>query len=450
MKNKSLKSLIWSTFLFSTILCYSCQTENKVKSPLMGEASYCLKDHVVTEEAAAKQAEEIINLLDGSSLRSTKRSIASITPIGDKSFRSSQDQSSSTPMAYVVNFANDLGYAVLSADARLEPVWVISDKGNLDTKKPFDNPTSLMLMKQVELAYSQNLYNIIDIIIDELTPEEPINPEDITHVEYGPWTHAPGAKFEALIPVVWGQSDDPYNRYIPKNLSQHAGCVPAAVAQIMAFHSYPRSYNWKEMVKHHPLNDPLKRHSDAGDDIGRLYRDLGKSLRVQYSPKGSGAYSEDVPKTFQEFGYTNGGVLSDFSFEKVQDELIRANGKGYPIYISASDTIIIEHKHNWWRNWTETSYNGGHAFVIDGISKAQRVVRVVQTFTGKELHRHYETLDLLHANLGWDKDRYNGYYNKHVFNTQEGPFLKNTTSPIIEGEDRVYRYNFKIITGIRP
>lgn len=448
MKKQKLKLLMGGMILFLGIFFSSCKTENGVRESFVGESSYSLKNYIVTEEAVAKQAQELIALLDGGALRSVKRSVVSITPIGEQIFRSTQGETTHVPKAYVVNFANDLGYAVLSADARLEPVWVLSEKGNLDTKKSLDNPTALMMMKQVELAYNMNRYQLIDRI-EGWSPDRPIEPVEPTRIEYGPWTHIPETKFEALVPVVWGQSEKPYNLYIPKNLSSHAGCVPTAVAQIMAFHRYPRFYSWNEMIKHHPLSNPTEDYLPAYDQIGRLYRDLGKSLRVQYAPDGSGAYSEDVPKTFLEFGYANGGVLSNFSFNTVQKELSKANGKGYPLYISASDTMEVKYQHFLWWDWKEVSYNGGHAFVIDGVSKVQRLVREINVSTGEEVSRRYETLDLLHANLGWNTASHNGYYNKNVFDTNNGPLLQSMTNSIV-GKSKVYRYNFKVITGIRP
>lgn len=453
------KALIGVSFLLSIIILCGCEKNQALEEPVTpkggenSQNSYVLRSYTVTPEAVTKQAMALISILDDNSLRSAERTIESVTPISGQGLRSGDENETATPIAYLVNFSNDSGYAVLSADSRLEPVWMISKQGNLSIEEEPNNPTALMLMKQVELAYNVNRYEFIDHLEPGggFTPVYPpvYPPRRSTHIEYGAWEHIPGEKYEALIPVVWGQSEEPYNLYIPKNLSKHAGCVTAAVAQIMAFHSYPRYYNWSEMLKHHPLSAPNRDYPNAYRQIGQLYKDLGISLKVKYAPDGSSAYDKDVPKTFEHFGYTRKGTLSDFSFSSVQNELKRENGKGYPVYMSASDKMKVKYKYFLWWHWKDISFESGHAFVIDGISKARRLVREIEDQTGKEISRHYETIDLLHANLGWNNSRYNGYYNKSVFNTNKGPVLKSMSNSVV-GTDYVYRYNFKTITGIRP
>lgn len=204
------------------------------------------------------------------------------------------------------------------------------------------------------------------------------------------------------------------------------------------------------MLQHRPLADPYRDYKPAFDEIARLYRDLGKSLKVEYGEEESTAYHKDVPNTFYTFGYTHCNMPKDYTIEQVKKELQRS--KGYPIYMSATDKITVYYKYSLWRGWQKhVEYQTGHAFVIDGITRAKRLVRTINTITGEEMSRKYEYTTLLHANLGWDRPDLNGYYHTYIFDTRNeyGPILK-AMSEASQGTDYVYRYNFEIITGIRP
>ena len=67
------------------------------------------------------------------------------------------------------------------------------------------------------------------------------------------------------------------------------------------------------------------------------------------------------------------------------------------------------------------------------------------------MSQQYEYTTFLHANLGWNRPYLNGYYHTDIFDTRNeyGPILK-AMSEASQGTDYVFRYNFKIITGIRP
>ena len=50
------------------------------------------------------------------------------------STRSSVQNEQDAPLAYVVNYENNEGFAILAADTKLPPVISIGDKGNFDTE----------------------------------------------------------------------------------------------------------------------------------------------------------------------------------------------------------------------------------------------------------------------------------------------------------------------------
>lgn len=445
--------------LFMALSCSHNQSPQTMKDTHEGSQSlgvlYTLRDYTIPQSAIEQDALSLMNAIAPSSLRGAERRIAEVIPLQSETSLRSTDSADIAPLAYVVNFADNKGYAVLSSDIRLNPVWAVSTVGNLDVDKEPDNPTAKMLLQQVEVAYNINRYavsdginNFVDHIVDG--DGKPIRPEkDFTKVEYGPWEKIPSETYEALIPVAWGQTDAPYNLYT-SHLSRHAGCVTAAVAQIMAFHQYPVSYDWSLMLQHRPLAHPYRDYNPAFDEIARLYRDLGKSLKVKYGEEGSTACNKDVPNTFYSFGYSHCNKPKDYTIEQVKKELRRS--KGYPIYMSATDKITVYYKYSLWRGWQKhVEYQTGHAFVIDGITRAKRLVRTINTITGEEMSQQYEYTTLLHANLGWNRPYLNGYYHTDIFDTRNeyGPILK-AMSEATYGTTRVYCYNFYVITGIRP
>lgn len=416
---------------------------------------YTLQGYTIPRRAIEQEALSLMEVLDLSSLRGVERRVAEVVPLRDETSLRATDSANITPLVYVVNFADNKGYAVLSADARLNSVWAISPIGNLQVDKEPDNPTVKMLLEQVEIAYNVNRFavtNGMNEYIDHLETGDgnPIRLEkDLFRVEYGPWERCPSDTYEAFIPVVWGQTNKPYNIYT-RHLSDHAGCVTVAVAQIMAFHRHPSSYNWSLMLQHRSLAHPYTDYEPAFLEIARLYRDLGKSLKVEYGKEGSFAYYKNIPNTFLSFGYTHCNNPDKFSVAKIKQELQR--GRGYPVHMSATDKKEVYYKYSFWKGWKRhVKYMDGHAFAIDGITRAKRLVQMVNKYTGNVEHQYFEYTDLLHANLGWNWPGYNGYYHADVFDTREGygPILK-AMSKASYGTEGIYCYNFEIITGIRP
>lgn len=420
---------------------------------------YTLLDHTIPQKAIEQEALSLMEVLTPSSLRGAERHIAEVVPLRDGTSLRATDSVDTSPLAYVINFADNKGYAVLSSDNRLNPVWAASPIGNLQVDKEPDNPTVRMLLEQVEVAYNLNRYTLesgnskhIDHreVIGDTGDRIPPTPNLIlTYTKYGPWENCFSDTHEAFIPVVWGQTDEPYNTYT-KSLSDHAGCVTAAVAQIMAFHRHPSYYNWSLMLQHRPLANPYAEYGPAFSEIAKLYRDLSQSLKVEYRKEGGFVLYKNIPNTFLSFGYTHCNNPDKFSVAKIKQELQR--GRGYPVHMSATDKQKVYYKYSFWKGWKRhIKYIDGHAFVIDGITRAKRLVQKLNKYTNKVEYQYFEYTDLLHANLGWDRPDLNGYYHPDVFDTRDGygPIL-DAMSKASHGTEWVYFYNFEIITGIRP
>lgn len=403
-----------------------------------------------------KDAEILMNCLIPSSLRGKSRRVKSVLKVGESGLRSLGD-TNDLPLAYVVNFADNNGYVILSAKQGISSVWAISKFGNLDISKEDIESPQRMILDQMELAYNISCYEtrkynshyptpVNDSTFAESTPKINLDIE----YEYGEWEIVPNSRYECLIPVVWGQSGDPYVKMTkPYNDSNHAGCVTAAVAQIMAYYRYPPRYDWNIMLKHKPIGNPKKSDSSAFYEIGRFYRDLGKDLKVQYGKESSLAYDSDVPNAFSNFGYEYSGILTSYSYNTIKSQIKGMGWGGKPLYIGGCAIRMEKIKRFLWWRWKKYVYDGCHAFVLDGVCQMKRLVKKVNKKTNKEINSYYEYLDLVHTNLGWNNEEYNGYYNNAVFDTNKLPILKEMSDKQY-GNEGCYVYEFILIKDIRP
>lgn len=126
--------------------------------------------------------------------------------------------------------------------------------------------------------------------------------------------------------IQWNQNS-PYNQYCPlgtgnfvTNGHDPAGCVPVAMAQIMAYWQYPAAYSWNNMAHYidnevinnvpiEPLADP-DIHPERFTSTALLLYQIGSTPAlnqislVSYSGDNSGADMGNVPFVFNIFGYT--------------------------------------------------------------------------------------------------------------------------------------------------
>ena len=170
---------------------------------------------------------------------------------------------------HVINFENEQGFAIISADKRAVPVYAYSGEGNINLYDAVEESGWGYFMDMAEKHYTSTLAL-------DLPPF--INPQDsaIGGPNYG---DIPQLAIDYLNGVrcrvrttdtyynygtrlftLWDQYS-PYNYYFPYvenaltlcNGKSSAGCAPVSIGQIMAFHEFPLSYqgftfNW-ELIK---------------------------------------------------------------------------------------------------------------------------------------------------------------------------------------------------------
>ena len=200
-----------------------------------------------------------------------------------------------------------------------------------------------------------------------------------------------------MLTSIWNQSTL-YNDMCPvdslgPNNHVYAGCVATAMAQIMYFRKWPQvgsemhSYeiwgygqinaNFGGTHYRFDLMPDFLDWTSTPEEIhavAQLQFHAGVSVDMNYSPEGSGAFSQSVPDALERYFRYDGGMMQldhrDWHMSAEWESMLRDNlDLGMPLYYSASGP------------------DGGHAFVCDG----------------------YDDSNMFHFNWGW-QGLDNGYY----------------------------------------
>lgn len=162
------------------------------------------------------------------------------------------------PRIYIINFENNQGYAIMSADNRMPSLLAFVESGHITPGDTLKEPGLVVFLGNMEEYYRKKPKIDLDKYIkDDGTSEMLVKPNEY-YWTYGPWENII-YKQNGYCPVKWGQDSIYYNAYCPKSnktKSGHkaAGCVPVSVAQLMACHKYPPecngyTYDWTEMTR---------------------------------------------------------------------------------------------------------------------------------------------------------------------------------------------------------
>lgn len=215
---------------------------------------------------------------------------------------------------YIVNYENDGGFVMISADRRRESMYAISDEGSLNLIDTLENGGLSWYVNQYLAEVCTPGYDGIIPPIGQIQPKDSISP-----------IAPPSVVRKNLIrePMLTGfmtkfHQGDPYNKYCFTDSYAQAlvGCGPLSVGTVIAFYETPESiddctFNWNVM-----------KSSSTHDSWSKLFRKLGDSkyLNATYGVSGTSIVPNRVPVTFNSLGY-NGIKISDFDTAKVIEML---------------------------------------------------------------------------------------------------------------------------------
>lgn len=307
------------------------------------------------------------------SRQNTKVEIKEVLPVANRQHRSFHQDT----LMYVVNFEDDLGFAIVSSSPYTTPLLGISDQGNYDPSRDVDCGNFEVFMTNAE-NYVTNAFVREPVLIDSLAPP-------LVFPNCPPKLH-----------VSWGQ-EFPYGKDFRNGT---AGCSNIATAQIMSYFKYPQtmvikngksnytlSLDWDEICLHKKTDTDCNEHNATAthNTIGAFIRQIGRD-NFSDDTESDATYTDDINalRSLHLNGYYCSSWQS-FSFFDYKNYL----DNDYLVYL---------------QGYTTRYYEEGHDWIMDGY-------KVLSTLSyGPPLRLN----TYCHYNWGAD-GRYNGYFLDGVF-----------------------------------
>ena len=339
------------------------------------------------------------------------------------------------PNAYLVNFGDGEGFAVLGANTAVAEIVAVTENGQIE-----DDLT--VIFRDIHESYENNdpddqqidtagYYCVED---DDFYSAAATNAEFVSECirsavdcrfemgdDEGGLNSPPLTIKEPLLNISWGQ-EDPYNKYCNrrnlagKQKSAFTGCSATAMAMIVAHNEYPQTLiingetlDWVGMKKKTLARDlTSKGKDDAARLIGSIYNFVNKIAQPEFTL----ITPEQIKKRMQGFGYTNveKHCASDFTYSmKKATSAMLADNK--PVFISAIP-----------KNWKY-----GHSWVIDGAK-----------YSSTRSNTY-----LLHFNFGWE-GLSNGYFSTSCLNPSKAEEYDDHSNK--SSKSYAYSWHFRLIT----
>ncbi len=380
-------------------------------------------------------------------------------------------------MMYVINYEDNLGFAIVAADARIAPIIAIADEGSIDMEN---------LPGGAELVLNGVIENIADEIIRQNEYAASLGADSVMmmfsyqqdNFDYNaiyslcsqhqndlnngyvdvpnPWEERPEEPSPIYSKSVGlatkYHQNEPFNYLLPPSVIPDkisaAGCVPVAVAQIMAFHGHPTVVGGLTMPWASMNHSSIDENSVAMYGVQKLLLDVGTKLNAQWGFPTTSAATEDVPGVLAQYGYVSDQIryISNLTspvnvplISVFEDLIIESIDNYRPVYMGGVD----------FGNNDPTADQGddgssvvGHAWVVDGYQKTRWSTA---TFSWCRHHQRYELVSksgsessLLKINWGWGGNP-NAYYSIIGFN------------PVYNGVSQgSYNNDIQFISNIRP
>lgn len=377
---------------FALVACTDSASLSKESEEEVGtENNSCF----ITMEEAIRMSDEIFSK---NFTRNSARTVSDVQCILRKNHSRSYESASDT-LAYVINYKDNEGFAIMSADNKIYPLLAFNDNGNFN----FSNESVLV-------QFIDRIEGYIDQVGDA-------NGMFYSNV------NVPRCWFsESFIKVCLGKRA-PWNKYIDeKHPGCAIGCVSIAAAlflanscDVLTYHgesfdmpSIMASLNkeWENFndndYKDKPAVDGTRSiaessmeipYEDAVDRMAKFLYWLGEDLKTRYEQDSSWAFSSDayrLCKLLCDDDITN---YMNYNTNDAVDYL----HENYILYVDAK----------------QVGASTGHAFVMDGYAYCDNWDMTEKTNL------------FVHCDWGWDGQD-NGFYAGQVFETTYGNYRGST------------------------
>lgn len=357
-------------FILLTIFLAAC--DNSYLTLPDAQTSLVPNSNEVSIQEALCNADLLFSKVYGDSTRSSQRIPVSVEKMhrGTRSLQTNDEIQG----FYLVNYADDNGFAILSADRRLEPVYAISDIGQVHLSDTIDN-------KGLSWYFNQALPQMAVQSLTLPTLPDPVGPviqNDLCVTIQKPLLNRVMTAFS---------QHSPYNQYCPlkDNSRTLVGCAPLAAGTIMGYYEFPevingRTMNWKEM-----------KENSEDSAWGWLFATLGDKnhMMSDYGVSSTSTISAYIWYGFSPEGYKSAGCYT-FSESLLTNELENSR----PAYLLG---YFYDDKNDEY----------GHAWIIDGGYKRVHRYPAEALYPGSD--QVVKTTYYFHCVWGWE-GKGNGYY----------------------------------------
>lgn len=279
---------------------------------------------------------------------------------------------------YVFNTVKNNGFVIIASDDRMPEVLGYSERGSLNLE------TAPCNVKWLLEYYDKVAANIRQAGVKTRAVKKAAKPD-----------------VRPLITTTWDQGA-PYNSQCPEyNGSQCiTGCVATAMAQVINYNRWPQgmtssvpAYTTESSAITLPELEPTLFNWDnmTNDEIARLMRYCGQSVKMDYGAGGSGAMPiEEAPALIKIFGYSQTTHYADhinYSEEEWEDLLYNELAESRPIifngYGGGGGHTFVVHGYEdgrFYINWGWSGKEDGF-FVLTNLNTSQGSFSNVQTAT---------------------------------------------------------------------
>lgn len=439
------------------------------------------KSTTISVEQALKNLDDLVNVLypetrTGKAKTYSKESV--LTYVTPATTRSSSKIELPDTLVYIVNFDDGEGFALLGAQSNLSSVYSVTESGTFDVDKfsealnyeiehnlltPEEYAARVAAEQEEEIEYGDAnnediAYNIMaGAVLTDSTgplPWEP-SPEDPPVIDGGivlppipistevneSWVFV--ENYDPLLTTEWTQTS-PFNLKCKDSQGNicPAGCVVIAVAQIMAYHEYPKNQVFNDVVvdwdtvKQYNKDTTYDDKSAIATQLSNLCFELGKpeNCNISYSTSGSSSTPRRAKITLKNYGFKNVDKRTGLGSADIEEirKMIKNNK---PVYVGARNE------------------NKGHALVADGYVKRKLKTTIVYHYADGTSSMSFTEGDeehLIHYNWGY-AGLHNGYYiAKAEIDSDERYPDKDSDEFIADSEDpdayRYYDRHFRVIT----
>ena len=417
---------------------FSCSKEVEIPS-ILPDNLRLSKRYLISLDSVRRIATELparfgANLGTRTSLSKQVLTVTPLNRIVQKTQTRSGNQDILAPIdyVYVVDYADQEGFAVISADTRLDRVLAYSDKGNFEEASAIPSVGGLIsnIPDYVKLQLAE-----WDSLIDPNPPgyEYSIDHSEIIHTQTS--TKGP------FITTKWGQWE-PFSKYTGGPLYGPT----IAMIQLMAYYNWPLSISasggiilldWP-LDRGYVFGPILEMYPESVERIAKV-ADKVRSDLINYDKSEEVLYTNDVKMVFPNYGYV---VDNDqyYSLAAIKTDL----DKERPVIMTGFGSYTVVY-----------GVNDANGWIVDGyqyVTVTYQNFRVWYNGLGVELRREdrgtsIETRQLLHCNWGWD-GRGDGYFTTGLFAPQQAQSYDFPTLGTTDNHN--YRFVVTQCTNTRP